>query len=173
MSFSWMWGRVALDKTDVSEKRFAFIIRVIRLLVTPSVVSTSRYVPVKSRLVQEPHGVTSQKTTFFTVTARKQLTLSTTVLFLNVIRRSVSIFRWNLLSWVQSITTGHMPQQTSPYTSQPQHEPSARVNTFRTLRTTTRMRPAENLCYGQKQTYSVAHSASELYRPIDRRFWRA
>jgi hypothetical protein len=56
-----------------------------RLLVTANVVPSSPilftlmmpgYVPPKRRYLQEPHGVTSQKTPFFTVTAVKSSNLT-------------------------------------------------------------------------------------------------
>jgi hypothetical protein len=62
-----MLRRVVLVKTDVSEESSASFIRVTRvgeLGTTLAVVSYS-YVPPKRRLLQEPHGVTSQKTQFF------------------------------------------------------------------------------------------------------------
>jgi hypothetical protein len=84
-----MWRRVILVRTDVSEESSVFIIRLIRigelgrlgvasnrrtlltLLLTHRFLSPwwwRRYVPAKRRFL---HGVTSQKTTFFTVTAVK------------------------------------------------------------------------------------------------------
>jgi hypothetical protein len=88
---------MALVRADVSEERTVFIIRVtvaeqkalaasnnrssaIRLLVSANVVPSlpilvtllmRRYVPSKRRFLQEPHGVTSQKTAVFIVTAVK------------------------------------------------------------------------------------------------------
>jgi hypothetical protein len=65
-----MLRRVALVRSDFSEELSASIIRVTRIgergttLVTTSVVRR-RYVPLKRRFLQEPHGVTSQKTPFF------------------------------------------------------------------------------------------------------------
>jgi hypothetical protein len=86
-----MLHRVALVRTDVSEELSASFIRVSRIgelgsrlaitrnttvfLVTASVVPSSpildtlmkeRKVPPKLRFLQEPHGVTSQKTQFYT-----------------------------------------------------------------------------------------------------------
>jgi hypothetical protein len=75
-----MLRRVALVRADVSEKLGASFIRVTRiselettLAVTSSVPSSPiiapwwrrRYVPPKRQFLQEPHGVTSQKTSFF------------------------------------------------------------------------------------------------------------
>jgi hypothetical protein len=87
MSFAGMLRRVAHVRTDVSQKRRASIIRVTRIGELGTLVVTSlvhlflspwwwRYVPPKSRFVQEPHGVTSQKTAFFMVTAVKTSNLS-------------------------------------------------------------------------------------------------
>jgi hypothetical protein len=72
------------SKNRVSEVRSASIIRVTRiflrsvrrLLVTASVVPSSLKVPPKRLLLQEPHGVTSQKTPSFTVTAVKTSNLT-------------------------------------------------------------------------------------------------
>jgi hypothetical protein len=74
---------VTLVITDVSEELSASFIRVTtigevgsRLLVTASVVPSSLFlvslmmealVPPNRRFIQEPHGITSQKTPFFTV----------------------------------------------------------------------------------------------------------
>jgi hypothetical protein len=60
--------RVALVRTDVSEEFSASFIRVTRIgeLGTTLAVTSNR-----RRLFQEPHGVTSQKTLFFIVTAVK------------------------------------------------------------------------------------------------------
>jgi hypothetical protein len=72
-----MLRRVTLVRTDVQEERSASIITVTRigvlgtLAITSNVVPSSRflshwwwrrYVPPKRRFLQEPHGVTSQKT---------------------------------------------------------------------------------------------------------------
>jgi hypothetical protein len=88
MASSGMLRSVALVRTDVSEaltasfitvtrivtlERTLFLRSVRRLLVTARVVSSSpilvtlmkEEVPSKSRFLQEPHGVTSQKTVFF------------------------------------------------------------------------------------------------------------
>jgi hypothetical protein len=63
-----------------SSKNLVFLRSVRRLLVTANVVPSSpilviwwwrRYVPPKRQFLQEPHGVTSQKTPFFIVTAVK------------------------------------------------------------------------------------------------------
>jgi hypothetical protein len=75
-----MLPRVAFVRTDVSEERFAFIIRVTKtselgtiLAATGnrSTVKRAATVPPKLRFLQEPYGVTSQKTAFFIVTAVK------------------------------------------------------------------------------------------------------
>jgi hypothetical protein len=97
MASSGMLRRVALVRTDVSEELSASFIRmtridelgttlavffrsVRRLLVTASVLHSSpilvtlmKEAPSSSerRFLQEPHGVTSQKTPFFIVTAMK------------------------------------------------------------------------------------------------------
>jgi hypothetical protein len=76
-----MLRRVAVVRTDVSEEFSASIIRVRWLLVTANAVPISPIVatllmtgivPPKRWFLQEPHGVTTQKTTsFFIVTAVK------------------------------------------------------------------------------------------------------
>jgi hypothetical protein len=75
MSSSGMLRRVALVRTDVSEELSASFIRVTRILCISSqlasVVSYSwwmrRSFPRNCRVLQDPHGVTSQKTPFFKV----------------------------------------------------------------------------------------------------------
>jgi hypothetical protein len=64
--------RVVLIKTDVSEEGNPSIIRVTRIdeLGTTLPVTMNRLtllVPTKHRFLQEPHGVTSEKTAFFIV----------------------------------------------------------------------------------------------------------
>jgi hypothetical protein len=101
MASSGMLRRVALVRTDVSEELSASIIRVTRIgkLGTSLAVTSSRrtlqrntmlflvsrflspcwwrrYVHPKRRFLQEPHGLTSQKTTFFIVTALKTSNLT-------------------------------------------------------------------------------------------------
>jgi hypothetical protein len=86
MVFSGMLRRVAVIRTDVSEELSASFTRVTRIgeLVTASVVAISPIlvslmkgrVPPKRRFLQEPHGVTSQKTPFFIVTAVKTSNLT-------------------------------------------------------------------------------------------------
>jgi hypothetical protein len=81
-----MLHRVAIVRTDVSEKRITFIIRVTgigelgaTLSVTSNIFSQpiivtrimGGHIPPKRLFLQEPHGVTSQKTTFFIVTTVK------------------------------------------------------------------------------------------------------
>jgi hypothetical protein len=68
-----MFRRVALVRTDVSEELSASFIRVTtigKLGITLAVTSNRR------TLSQEPHGVTSQKTSFFIVTAVKTSNLT-------------------------------------------------------------------------------------------------
>jgi hypothetical protein len=55
--------RVALARTDVSEELSNLFIRVTRIG------ELGKMVPPKHLFLQEPHGVTSQKTPFFIVTA--------------------------------------------------------------------------------------------------------
>jgi hypothetical protein len=91
MSSSRTWRQVAFVRTDVSEERIAYIIRVTRISELKTLAETSnwdeilislarrffppwwrrRHVPPKRRLLQEPYGVTSQKTAFFILTAVK------------------------------------------------------------------------------------------------------
>jgi hypothetical protein len=72
-----MLRRVALVGTDVSEEdRISSIITVTRIVELGTFAVTSnrrRYVPTKRGILQEPHGVTPQKTAFFLVTAVKNL----------------------------------------------------------------------------------------------------
>jgi hypothetical protein len=100
MLSSGIWRRVARVRTDESEERGAPIMRVTRigelgtklaatsvrrLLVTASVVPSSPILVIlmmealsssETRLIQEPHGVTYQKTAFFIVTAVKTSNLT-------------------------------------------------------------------------------------------------
>jgi hypothetical protein len=63
---SGMWHRGVLVTTDVSEERIASTTRVKTTCeLGPSPWWRRRYVPPKRRFLQEPHGVTSQKTAFF------------------------------------------------------------------------------------------------------------
>jgi hypothetical protein len=75
-----MLRRVVLVRTDVSEEPGASFITVTRIgeLGTTQAATSNRRtlrrntkVPPKRRFLQEPHGVTSQKTPFFIVTAVK------------------------------------------------------------------------------------------------------
>jgi hypothetical protein len=60
-----MLRRVALVRTDVSEKPSASIFTVTRFgELGTTLAETSMLVPPKHRFLQEPHGVTSQKTPF-------------------------------------------------------------------------------------------------------------
>jgi hypothetical protein len=71
MASSGMLRRVALVRTDVSEELSASFIRVTRIgelgtLVVGCEFRLTLLVPPKRRFLQEPHGVTSQKTPFST-----------------------------------------------------------------------------------------------------------
>jgi hypothetical protein len=73
---SGMLRRVVLVRTGVSEELIASIIRVTRigeLGTTLAVTSNRRDVSEELRFLEEPHGVTSQKTPFFIVIAVKNL----------------------------------------------------------------------------------------------------
>jgi hypothetical protein len=74
-----MLRRVTLVRTDVSEKLSASFIRVTRI---GELVTTLR----KRRFLQQPHGVISQKTPFFIVTAVKTSDISKNVVSLTEIR---------------------------------------------------------------------------------------
>jgi hypothetical protein len=89
MASSGMLRRVDLVRTDVSEKLNASFIRMTRIgelgtTLASDVPSLSILVSLmkealsssKSRFLQEPHGVTSQKTQFFIVTAVKTSNLT-------------------------------------------------------------------------------------------------
>jgi hypothetical protein len=86
-----MLRRVALVRNEVSEELSASFIRVTRIgeLGTLAVTTNRhtlrrrRYVPPKRPLLQEPHGVTSQKTPFFIVTAVKTSKLTQFGFFLD------------------------------------------------------------------------------------------
>jgi hypothetical protein len=78
-----MWRRVALVRTVVLEELIFSIIRVktiSKLKITLSVTDkwrTLQYISPKRRFLQQPHGVTSQKTALFMVTAVKTSILKT------------------------------------------------------------------------------------------------
>jgi hypothetical protein len=65
-----MLRRVALVRTDVSDELSAYFIRVTRIGDLGTTLAPKR------RFLQEPHCVTSQKTTFFIVTAVKTSNLT-------------------------------------------------------------------------------------------------
>jgi hypothetical protein len=67
MASSGMLRRVALVRTDVSEEHSASIrvTRIGELGTTLSLATDARCEEIPSRFLQEPHGVTSQKTPFF------------------------------------------------------------------------------------------------------------
>jgi hypothetical protein len=80
-----MLRHVALIRTDVSEEVGASFIRVTKISVlgTTLAVTSNRWkcqVRPKRRFLQEPHGITSQKTAFFIVTAVKTSSLYVTCL---------------------------------------------------------------------------------------------
>jgi hypothetical protein len=72
MASSGTLSSVAPVRTDVSEELSASFIRVARIgeLGTKLAVTSNRRM-LQTRFLQEPHGVTSQKTPFFIVTAVK------------------------------------------------------------------------------------------------------
>jgi hypothetical protein len=68
MPSSGMWRRVGLVKTDVSKERVASIFRIEKIYASeekcyeaPNRLSS---IPSKLRFLQDPHGITSQNTTF-------------------------------------------------------------------------------------------------------------
>jgi hypothetical protein len=67
---------VALVRTDVSEELSASFIRVTRIGELGTTLAVTRNRPPKLRFLQEPHGLTSQKTPFFIVTAMKTSNLT-------------------------------------------------------------------------------------------------
>jgi hypothetical protein len=80
---SGMLCHVALVRTDLSEEPSASFIRVTRigeigttLAATSNRRTLRRNIPLKRRFLKEPHGVTSQKTPFFIVTAVKTSNLT-------------------------------------------------------------------------------------------------
>jgi hypothetical protein len=66
-----MLHRVALVRTDVSEERSASIIIVTRIGELGTTLAVTSDGHTKRRFLQETHGVTSQKTALFIVTAVK------------------------------------------------------------------------------------------------------
>jgi hypothetical protein len=83
MVSSGMLRRVALVRTDISEEPSSSFIRVTgigELGTTLAATSNRRTLRRnKRRFLQEPHGATSQKTTFFIVTAVKTSNLTSSV----------------------------------------------------------------------------------------------
>jgi hypothetical protein len=73
-----MLRRVALVRTDDSEELSASFIRVTRTVELGTTLAvTSNHSPILVTLIkEEPHGVTSQQTAFFIVTAVKTSTLT-------------------------------------------------------------------------------------------------
>jgi hypothetical protein len=68
---------MVLVKTDVSEEHIASIISGKRISeLGTTLAATNNYFPSKGQLLQEPHGVSSQKTTAFIVTAVKTSNLT-------------------------------------------------------------------------------------------------
>jgi hypothetical protein len=96
MASSGLLRRVALVRTDVSEEPGVSLIRVTKIgeLGTTQAATSNRrtlrrnwwrrQVPPKCRFLQEPHGVTTQKTPFFIVTAVKTSNLTYSILFLSI-----------------------------------------------------------------------------------------
>jgi hypothetical protein len=79
-----MLGRVALVRSDVSKELSASFIRVTRigeLGKTQAATSNRRTLRSVRRFLQEPHGVTTQKTPFFIVTAMKTSNLTDRMFF--------------------------------------------------------------------------------------------
>jgi hypothetical protein len=88
MPSSGILRRVALVITDVSEEHIASITRAKTVSELETTLAVSEItdslrpdyggdnVPPKRRFLQEPHGVTSQKTALFIVTAMKTATLT-------------------------------------------------------------------------------------------------
>jgi hypothetical protein len=83
-----MLRRVALVRTDLPEElsaSFIWVTRIGELGTTLAVTSNRRTLrrnsPPKRRFLQEPHGVTSQMTPFFIVTAVKTSNLIKNTLF--------------------------------------------------------------------------------------------
>jgi hypothetical protein len=72
-----MLRHVALVRTDVSEERISFTIRVTRIGELGTMIAITSI-----RLLQESHGVTSQKTEFFIVTTVKTSNLKTKIFVL-------------------------------------------------------------------------------------------
>jgi hypothetical protein len=81
-----MLRRVALVRSDVSEEPSASFIRVSRIgeLGTTLAATSNRHTLQRNTtwyFLQEPHGVTSQKTPFFIVNAVKTSDLTTVILY--------------------------------------------------------------------------------------------
>jgi hypothetical protein len=68
-----MLRRVALVRIDVSDEYVASIIRVTRIGNLGTMLAAVIFLRSLRRFLQEPHGVTSQKTSFFIVIAMKNL----------------------------------------------------------------------------------------------------
>jgi hypothetical protein len=82
MVSSGMLRRVALARTDISEESSASFIRVTKIGELGTTQAAACVVPPKRRFLQEPHGVTTQKTPFFIVTAVKTSNLTDAKMFL-------------------------------------------------------------------------------------------
>jgi hypothetical protein len=83
MVSSGLLRRVALVRTDVSEEQGASFIRVTKIgELGTTQAATSNRLTLRRNFVQEPHGVTTQKTPFFIGTAVKTSNLLTFVCYL-------------------------------------------------------------------------------------------
>jgi hypothetical protein len=95
MVSSGMLRRVALVRTDVSEEPSASFIRVTRIGGAGTILaatSNRRTLRKIRRFLQDPHGVNSQKTPFFIVTAVKTSNLTAECVVLRVIADLLLLF---------------------------------------------------------------------------------
>jgi hypothetical protein len=73
---------MALVRTDVSEELSASFIRITRICELGTTQAVTAEVHPKRLFLQEPHGLTSQKTPFFIVTAMKTSNLTNILHFI-------------------------------------------------------------------------------------------
>jgi hypothetical protein len=91
-----MLRRVALVRTDVSKELSASFIRVTRIGDLGTTLAVTSNLRTLQRFFQEPHGLTSQKTPFFIVTAVKASNLTNSALFVSFSFLFLLLVSWDL-----------------------------------------------------------------------------
>jgi hypothetical protein len=105
-----MLRRVALVRTDVSEELSAFIIRVTRIGKLGT--TLARCEEIQSRLLQEPHGVTSKKTEFFIGSSKFRTLMKRRMSQTMALHRSPLLVDHVALSQLETINFGRQEEYT-------------------------------------------------------------